>query len=199
MATFDLTTPEQWYPIPGYEGYEISSRFRVRSWWKRPKQGDSRRGSPCLRSVILGKNGYLIFYTRINGRQRIVYVHHVVASIAHGPRPPGMQVLHRDDDEFNNHPGNLYYGTPLQNAKDSARNGKHPRGETRSDAKLSESQAKDVLRRAMAGENQRVIAREYGIGQQLVSRIKVGLAWTHIRTHIEDSDVTDALEGKGGQ
>lgn len=91
-----------------------------------------------------------------------------------------MQVLHKDDNKLNNCPSNLYYGTPLQNARDSAKNGRHPRGETRSDAKITEAQAAEVYRMAMAGINQRAIASQFGIAQQTVSRIKRRVSWAHI-------------------
>jgi len=44
--------------------------------------------------------------------------------------------------------------------------------------KLSPEQVGIIRLRAMSGENQRVIAREFGIQQSQVSRIKCGLRWS---------------------
>ena len=58
----------------------------------------------------------------LNGRPR--FVHHLVLEEFDGPRPtPDHKGLHRDDDPYNNHASNLYWGTMSDNALDRVRNG----------------------------------------------------------------------------
>lgn len=141
MAHFDSTTSEVWYPVPGFSGYEVSSRFRVRSWWRKGGKRNKRTETPTLLSVWTMKAGYLAFGLRRDGRRVIVYMHHVVAELAHGPRPEGLDVLHRDDVKANNDPSNLYYGTESENTFDRHRNGRAPLGGARTQAKIDEAGA----------------------------------------------------------
>lgn len=180
MASFDPTaSAETWHPVPGFPGYEISNRFRVRSWWRKGAKKNKRADVPTLMSVYPLTVGYLAFHARFEGKPRTLYLHHVVAELAHGPRPDGMSVLHRDDVKANNDPSNLYYGTESRNAADRFRNGRSPAGSARAQAKIDEADAAEIRRRYAAGHRQRVIAADYGIGQGLVSRIVNGERWTH--------------------
>lgn len=50
-------------------------------------------------------------------------MHQLVAEAFLGPRPfPGAVVLHWDDDGFNNHLGNLRWGSETENRADARRN-----------------------------------------------------------------------------
>lgn len=53
-------------------------------------------------------------------------------------------------------------------------------GEANSNATLTELQAIQLRARAIAGENQRKLAKEFGISQAQVSRIKRGRRWPHL-------------------
>lgn len=81
-----------------------------------------------LRGRILATSrddyGYLQVTLRAGfGRVRVQYL---VAATYLGPRPPGLLVLHWDDDSDNNRPENLRYGTKSENAYDAVRNGRPP-------------------------------------------------------------------------
>lgn len=54
-------------------------------------------------------------------------VHTVVATAFHGPRPPGLQCRHLNDNPRDNRPDNLAWGTPTENMADLIRNngGRH--------------------------------------------------------------------------
>lgn len=177
---FDPCQEERWYAIPDCDGYEISSWFRVRSWWRKGAKTNKRSDEPTVRTVSRAANGYLAFRVRIEGKQVLKYVHHIVAALAIGPRPNGMHVLHRDDIKTNNDPANLYYGTNQQNAIDAFKNGRRARGEDRSQAKISAAIASEIRRRYRDGEQQKAIAQSYGISQPLVSRIVAGRMWNDV-------------------
>lgn len=190
MATFDPTEPEQWYPIPGADGYEISSHFQVRSWlavWA------GRVSKPRLIEVT-GRftKGYLAFQITRGGTRRTLFLHHVVALLSHGPKPSGLGVLHRDDNKLNNMPSNLYYGTPLQNSKDSCRNGRHRKGEARPDAKLTDALAMEIYNAVLNGEQQKTVARRFGVCAQTVWDIKTKRTWAHIHQRVGEGTRTPA-------
>jgi len=74
----------------------------------------------------------------------------------------------------------LFLGTQADNIADMMAKGRgwQPRalrGEANPKAKLTQVQA-DAIR--SDGRVQRLIAADYGVGQQLISRIKTGKRWT---------------------
>lgn len=55
------------------------------------------------------------------GDNKWQYVHAVVCSAFHGPRPPGMEVRHLDGNSLNNNAENLAWGTRADNCRDDKR------------------------------------------------------------------------------
>jgi hypothetical protein len=143
-------------------------------------------------------------YGHINIDGRMVLVHRVAWSLAHGcPVPDGMLVLHRCDTPSCVNPDHLWIGTQLDNMRDCSDKGRchegdkngsrthpeclargdrssarlHPesyRGERNGAAKISDAAADELRRRAQAGENYRLLAAEFGVSRSLVSLIKTG-------------------------
>ena len=66
------------------------------------------------------------------------------------------------------------------NSADAVARGRNARGAT-SYAKLTEPQAIEIKRRALAGETQAALAREFRVHQCEVSRIKSGKRWGHLK------------------
>lgn len=77
---------EQWRPVPGSPGYEVSDRGRVRS----PRV--------MLRQGPIG-SGHLAVQIPRNGKRRTVYVYALVLEAFIGPRPRGQECRHLDDDK----------------------------------------------------------------------------------------------------
>jgi hypothetical protein len=195
MATFDLTTPEVWYPIPGHPLLEISSHFRVRSWhlqgsWKGRRAPEPRIKKVQGGRVELGRRYLHIIVPKKGGGYTVLYLHHVVAELAHGPRPEGKQVLHRDDDKRNLNPSNLYYGTSQDNAEDRARNGKNRRicGEDKANTILTDDAVRAIraawdARPKTYGSRRRLVrelATRFGIAPKTVEGIGERRRWTHV-------------------
>ena len=110
----DNATPEEWHPIPRYEGrYSLSSTGRVRN---------DRNGR-----ILAGwkmKNGYRM--VAIGGRSgEKLYVHQLVAEVFIGPRPDREDVRHLDGSRDNNDRSNLAYGTRSRNFYDAVEHGTH--------------------------------------------------------------------------
>lgn len=53
-------------------------------------------------------------------------------------------------------------------------------GERHPKAKITEAQAIEVRRRAVAGESNKLLSQEYGIAGPTVSAIKTGATWKHL-------------------
>jgi len=162
-------------PIPGYPGFYADSDGYIWGFQVKRNTGWHRLcSSPTT-------YGYLLVHVYYNGKRKTVQVHQLVALAFHGPCPLGKQVRHYPDpDKNNNRPENLKYGTPKENAADSIEQGLSPRGIKNCKAKLDDILAMEVYNRAITGENQRFIARDYGISISTVSSIKDKITWPHI-------------------
>jgi hypothetical protein len=171
----------------GSDGHIYSNGVRLRPW----------RNGPC---------GHYVVGLRTHGKTVRVLVHRIIATMFIGQAPfVGAEARHLNNDPTNNVPGNLAWGTHADNMADMVRHGRtnsrphiiasrprgdehplrrHPervcRGERSPKAKLTEESARAILRRFASGERQSDLAREYGVTQQLISRMRRGLCWTHI-------------------
>lgn len=107
-------------------------------------------------------------------RSKRVRAHRLTFELAFGEIPEGMFVCHRCDNPLCCNPAHLFLGDAATNNADKMGKGRHfvMSGERNGLAKLTDIQAAEVARRAIAGENQRLLASEFGISQPAISRIK---------------------------
>jgi hypothetical protein len=103
---------ERWRWIAGFENlYAVSSFGRV---WSEHRGGRYLKPSTGKQALVVSLNRHGIRVQRS--------VHQLVAEAFIGPRPPGKEVCHWDDNYENNRLSNLRYGTRSDNAFDSVRN-----------------------------------------------------------------------------
>jgi len=162
---------ELWKKVsPIYGEYEVSNFGRVRR--AKPKR---------IKKPTVSKNGYFVVNLWKNNRGRVVCVHDLVAEAFIGPKPKSMCVNHIDGNKLNNVPDNLEYVTKAENTKHAWATGLcNARGENNGHAKLTESQALEIKRRALSGERTSDLAAEFGVGLSIVSQIKHGHRWKHL-------------------
>lgn len=121
--------------------------------------------------------GLMTFY----GKQE--YVHRAICEEANGPPPtPQHEASHSCG---NGHLGcvsrkHLSWKTPKENSADKIIHGTHNRGERSNFAKLTESQAREIL--ALRGlETQASIARRYGVHRVTVHDIHTRRNWAWLQ------------------
>ena len=107
----------------------------------------------------------------VDGRFHRATVHQLVAEAFIGPRPPGLDVCHRDGNRKNNRPENLRYGTRSDNLADRDLHGTHQRGERNPSARLTDSQAEEIRARRQTGELLSSLAGTFGVRESTISRI----------------------------
>lgn len=160
-----MTPAEQWRPIPGQPGYEVSSLGRVRSW--RAARGNDPRLSESheLHSCSC-RRGYRSVSLRRGrgGGWTSVHIHRLVMEAFVGPCPEGLQVRHLNGNPADNRLANLRYGTAKENYADAVRHGTSARGERNGNALLTCHQVDAVRFAVSLGRfSMREIARRLGV------------------------------------
>ncbi len=123
------------------------------------------------------QKGYPIIRLTINGTRHWCKIAHLVAAAFLGPRPPGMLVLHGDDNKENNTVPNLRYGTAKENADDREKNGRTAKGEAVGTSKLMATQ---VLAIRASRKSKSMLSRIYDVSRATIRHIRWRQTWRHI-------------------
>lgn len=114
-------------------------------------------------------------YAKLAREGRTQKVSHIVLEAAGEPRPDGAYALHSCDNPPCVNRRHLRWGTHAENMADTA--GKRDMaGEKNPNRKLTEE---DVMKIRNDPRTLQEIADEFGVSNQLVSRIKLRQAWNH--------------------
>lgn len=105
---------EVWKPVEGFEGYEVSTLGRIRSW-KITGRGRKQPIEPVIKSLHYCRKYLVVRLTDSLGIKRTKSVHRLVAT-AFLPNPENLpQVNHIDEQPDNNHVDNLEWCTSEYN------------------------------------------------------------------------------------
>lgn len=106
---------ELWFPLEGYEGYEVSTLGRLRSL---DRYVDHKDGTQSFRAGVIRKpfvnQGYNVYW--IKGKVR--KASQLVCITFFGPRGKGVVVRHLNGDSLDDRVDNLSYGSQKQNIGD---------------------------------------------------------------------------------
>ena len=132
--TLDDLPDEVWKDIAGYDGYQVSTFGRVKSF----KQGKRMILKPALRG------DYLSVDLCGNGKTKHQQIHILVAR-SFIPNPEDKpEVNHDDGHKFNCHVSNLYWATRAENQRHAVRTGLIKSGEDNYLAGLTNEQARYI-------------------------------------------------------
>jgi len=168
-----MSMMETWMPAVGFNGiYEVSDLGRV-------KRVDSGR---ILRRR--GGNGYDVAVLFRNGVRNQRLVHRLVVEAFVGIIPTGLQVNHINGDKLDNTLSNLEIVTPSQNTTHAYRVLNcipRPKGESHSNAMLSEDQVRSIRREYGGGsETLGKLGAKYGVGISAIWLIVKRKNWKHL-------------------
>ena len=180
---------EEWRPVVGFPHYAVSSLGRIR----RVLPDAYGRGSDQCLTPVRHNGGYYQISLHNCGRQSVRLMHRLVCEAFHGPAPSkDHHAAHNDGCRTNNRADNLRWATASENNRDKIAHGTivrgdaHPsrrtpeilpRGSAHRNSKLTEDQ---VLAIRSDTRIQRVIAKDYGVTQSVISGIKRHAHWAHI-------------------
>ena len=175
---------EEWRPVVGFTGYEVSNLGNVRSYRSINGKGGLR---PVPRSLKL-LNSPQKEYLRVGlvdglGGVTHIPVHKPVLLAFVGPRPSlAHDCCHRDGNARNNTLENLRWDTRQANADDRVNHDTQVRGTAVAKAVLTEDQVREIkaaLPSWKKGMGRR-FAQKFGVGDSAISAIKQGLTWSHV-------------------
>lgn len=158
---------EQWKPIDGWCGYEVSNMGRVRSHKRSRRYPDATL--PRVLSGYSLPSGYVMVDTKDRGLRGKHYVHRLVAAAFIGTCPDGREVAHLDGDPANNRAENLTYATPKENAAHKVRHGTWNGGGKHYAAHLTDEQARKVFAHEGGTAD---AARVYGVPYHVAYNIR---------------------------
>jgi len=94
--------------------------------------------------------------------------------------PSDQYVLHKCDNPICVNPLHLFVGTHADNMRDMVSKGRERGavGTKNGGAKLTEQQVKEIR---ASSEIYKVISEKYGISDSMISNIKLGRSWTHVK------------------
>jgi hypothetical protein len=165
-----------WYYVPNTrDAYCVGSDGSV---WSRYVSGGRGKGMVIgdnWRKLLPGPDGggYAQYILRFNDRLKAVKGHRLVAEAFIGPRPPGLEVCHEDNNRQNNHACNLRYDTESGNQRDRLKHGTHLRGSHNPSAVLNEDLA-DQIRAEYANDvscTYKQLGEKYGVSRACIGRV----------------------------
>lgn len=174
--------------IPGFPGYRVGADGSVWSQWK--VAGRPRRLTGHWRRIGIYRMGkrrqYRGAHLTVNGVSKCYPVHALVLLAFVGPRPPGMETCHNDDNPANNCLQNLRWDTSSANHQDAIRNGRRfgaatpLRGSKHPGAILTESDIPAIRFLHRLGWSEKAIGQLFGVRQPAISSAIVGRTWKHV-------------------
>lgn len=170
---------EIWKPIKGFEGYyEVSSLGRVRGLnrqvWHKGNNCFHHVSGQILRQYPVSKEyPYLKVHLVKDGVHKNGIIHRLVTE-AFIPQVIGKpHINHKDGNKFNNTVENLEWVNQTENLAHSLVNGIHH------SVKLNLKQVEEIRERyKKGGISQRALGKEYGVGQDTISRVVSGKTWS---------------------
>jgi len=170
--------------VPDYPGYAVTDRGEVwscRNWHKPTEVGDFRI---TWRKLKPSKSqGYPDLVICIHNKRKTVKVHHLVLLAFVGPKPDGMETLHRDGNKSNANLSNLHYGTREENIEDKKRHGTSGLGRRSGNAKLKDEDIPKIVemyKTMYAGD----VAKHFGVSGGAITSIARGNGYTDVKRPI---------------
>lgn len=173
------TEIEEWSPVPGFDGYEVSNLGRARSLRTcRGKVG-------CILKARIPKSGrYASITLHRNGKPKKALLHVLVAEAFVGPRPVGKVCNHKDTDRNNNCSANLEWITQQKNVEHARahglKGGCSMKGEKHPHAKLTEADVREI-RRLKGIETPTELAKRFRVTRGAIGFVLSGKHWPHVQ------------------
>ena len=176
--------PEHWTSVIDWEDlYEISDLGQVRSKDRmiHYRDGRTRFYPGTILKQCINKNGYPYVGLSRDGKTTRQLVHWLVGSAFLGPRPDGYHTRHGPGGPGENKVTHLSYGTVIQNAEDTLRDGTRAIGTRLPQAKLTDDIVRECRARyAAGGVTIKDLADKFGVSTSTMNFVIRRKTWKHV-------------------
>lgn len=181
------SSTEQWKEID-FSKFKPLLNYSVSNYGRIVSYVEHFENANLLKGGVLG--GYPILKTRMNGVDRTIYLHKLVAEyFIEKPSNDHLCVIHLDFNKKNNHTSNLKWVTKEELTEHHKNNPNiiEARKNTPKPQKGHKLTSTDVIRikRMITNPNRKtrlkLIAKQFGISEMQLYRIKSGENWSHIK------------------
>lgn len=172
---------EDWKGIPGFPGYEVSNKGRVRSFWGKGAKAAVHSKAPIILKQKLDRSTgrFNVILRSAGGARTTEKVHRLVLFAFVGSPGLGLESRHGPNGRLDNSLGNLSWGTRQDNMKDRVRDGTQQRGERHGQAKLTDEKVR-AIKKMLRSKTQATLASEFGVDPSIISNINTGRLWSHV-------------------
>lgn len=190
-ATYQWDADENWRPVVGFPGYEVSDKGRVRTL---------RKGNPRPRKPEIDKDGYSRLSIQRDGRYVHVLVHRLVCEAFNGPAPEDRTMCcHEDNDKTNNRPSNLRWDTQAGNIADKLKHGTHQIGSKHGSSSCTEKDVEIVIDALRSGATLDVAAKTAGVSFSVAASVSSNKGWKHVTGDVGERITRRRVEGAVGE
>ena len=127
-------------------------------------------------------------YGKVNSEGKKWATHRLAFTIAYGPIPDEVDVLHSCDNPPCCNPAHLFLGDDFDNQQDAVAKGRkggprpgYMKGEGHIHAKLTEVAVRDIRARVASGELPDDLALEFGVALRTVKDVLARRTWNHVQ------------------
>jgi hypothetical protein len=167
---------DNWRVIPECSSYAISRSGCV----KRILDSKTSKAGTFIKPYK-SNSGYVTVVLRNAGRAKTFYVHSLVLSAFHGPRPTAKhQAAHINGHREDNSVENLRWASPIENAADKKLHGTDQIGMKHHMRKITDADVLEIRRLRQQGVYCKDVARKFGLHKAYVSLVANGKRWSHV-------------------
>lgn len=135
-----------------------------------------------FRKFTVDRDGYLRVGLNKEGQQKQFGVHRLVVAAFIEGADLTLEVNHKDGDKQNNSLDNLELCTQEYNIKHAFSTGlRSSIGSRNNKAKLNEAQVRDIKKYLREGVKGSELCNKYKVSKYIISNIKLGKTWKHVK------------------
>ena len=183
MEPIDSNINEVWRAVPGFDGYEVSDRGRLRSW----RCSLGRRTKPWMKNLEPIKGGYLLVQLQRDGKANGRLIHRLVLEAFIGLAPAGHEGSHMDGKPGNNCLDNLAWKTRPDNQRLKIDHGTHLARGRHPRARLSDDAVQAIRAAASSYGYRQRLAQAYGVSVATISDVRNGRSWKEEEHHAKEA------------